>query len=373
MLDVQKAFDSVNHQHLCEKIKLAGIEPDWFISYLENRKQIVLANGVSSSEQIIKCGVPQGSILGPWCYLIYCNDLPVSVKTSTVILYADDTILLASDRSLDKVREILLEDMSSCFHWLTDNKLAMHKGKTEMLVFSSNRKRHNTRNFKIDHDGHTISPSKVVKYLGLPLNCLLSGEEIVTAIVSKVTTRLKFLYRYRDHLTFMPRKILAQALILSHFDYSIRAWYMSLSKKHRTALQVAQNKVVRFVLDLGPRSHIGQNELDRVGLLCVKDRARQLILHTMFDVHRGTAPSYLCNTFKHNRNRYSTRSGDNNFIVPRYTSLATKNFNKIGATEWNDLHNNVKVLSSKSTFKKAVKSFLKTQAHSRANSDFLFY
>ena len=62
-----------------------------------------------------------------------------------------------------------------------------------------------------------------------------------------------------------------------------------------------------------------------------------------------------------------------NYIMSRYTSLATKNFNTIGAKEWNDLHNSVKVLSSKSTFKKAVKSFLKTQAHSRANSDFLFY
>ena len=373
MLDVQKAFDSVNHQHLCEKIKLAGIEPDWFISYLQNRKQTVFANGVSSSEQNIKCGVPQGSILGPWCYLIYCNDLPVSVKSSTVILYADDTILLFSDKSLDKVREILVEDMSSCFHWLSDNRLAMHKGKTEMLVFSSKRKRHNTKNFTINHDGHTISPSKVVKYLGLPLNCVLSGEEIVTSVVSKVTTRLKFLYRHREHLTFMPRKILAQALILSHFDYSIGAWYMALNKKHQEALQIAQNKIVRFVLDLGPRSHIGQNELDRVGLLCVKDRARQLILHTMYDVYRSTAPSYLCSTFQHNRNRYCTRSKDANFIVPRCKTIASKNFNVVGAQEWNALHHGVKTLPSKSTFKKAVKSFLKTQAHSKANSDFLYY
>ena len=70
----------INHKHLCEKSKLACIEPDWFISLVQNRKQIVLANGVSSSEQSIKSGVAQGSILCPWCYLIYCNDLPVSVK-----------------------------------------------------------------------------------------------------------------------------------------------------------------------------------------------------------------------------------------------------------------------------------------------------
>ena len=373
MLDVQKAFDSVNHAHLCEKIKLAGIEPDWFISYLNNRKQIVLANGVSSSEQHIKCGVPQGSILGPWCYLIYCNDMPVCVKTSTVILYADDTILLASAKNLDTVRDVLTEDMSRCFHWLSDNKLAMHKGKTEMLVFSSKRKRQNVENFTIAHDGHTITPSKVVKYLGLPLNNVLSGEEIAISVVKKATSRLKFLYRHRDHLDFMSRKILAQALILSHFDYSVGAWYMSLSKKHQKSLQVAQNRTVRFVLDLGPRSHIGQNELDRVGILCVKDRARQMILHTMYDIYHGTAPTYLCSTFEHNRNRYSTRSRDANFTIPRYTSLASKNFNAIGALEWNKLPYSVKTSPSKSIFKKSVKIYLKTQAHSIANSDFLFF
>ena len=317
MLDVQKAFDSVNHEQLCEKIRLAGIDPTWFISYLSNRKQKVFVNGTFSSYQVIKSGVPQGSILGPWSYLLFCNDMPPCVKKCSVILYADDTILLTSSKDLNEINSNLSREMSTCYHWLTNNGLAMHKGKTEAIVISSKRKVHTTRNFNIKHDDQTITPSPVLKYLGLKINNTLSGEEIVQSIVGKASGRLKFLYRNQNHLNSKTRRTLANALIFSHFDYAMGAWYPALTKKLKSRLQITQNKVVRFILGLGPRSHIGQTELDRVGLLCVEDRSEQLILNTMFDVFYNVAPPYLSANFSRNENRYSTRSSLNSFKVPR--------------------------------------------------------
>ena len=88
LLDVQKAFDSVNHEMLCEKIRLAGIEPDWFISYLAARKQMVCVGESYSSSETIKCGVCQGSVLGPWCYLMYSNDIASSVSCK-LLMYAE--------------------------------------------------------------------------------------------------------------------------------------------------------------------------------------------------------------------------------------------------------------------------------------------
>ena len=124
MLDVQKAFDSVDHNMLCEKIRLMGIEPDWFKSYLSGRKQRVLVNGVYSSDQIIKSGVPQGSILGLWCYLVYCNDMITCTK-SNMIVYADDTILLVSNNNLNQVSKLLSNEMKNCYHWLVNNRLSI--------------------------------------------------------------------------------------------------------------------------------------------------------------------------------------------------------------------------------------------------------
>ena len=128
------------------------------------------------------------------------------------------------------------------------------------------------------------------------------------------------MYRHRNALNFKSRKLLTSALIQCLFDYSASSWYMNLTGKLKHKLQVAQNKVVRFILDLGPRSHVGQTELDKVGLLNTSDRAKQLMLGHMYNVYNGCAPVYLLDTFsKRNDQRINTRSSSTSFVLPRVT------------------------------------------------------
>ena len=94
-LDIRKAFDSINHTILLHKMKvqfgITNVELDWFSSYLTNREQVCLVNGITSTSKKIVCGVPQGSILGPLLFLLYINDLPDCLDKTTPCLYADDT------------------------------------------------------------------------------------------------------------------------------------------------------------------------------------------------------------------------------------------------------------------------------------------
>ena len=91
MLDLQKAFDTVNHDILCNKLQAMGIESiDWFRSYLSDRQQIVCVNRTDSRPVTITSGVPQGSVLGPLLLLCYVNDMPISVNCK-LLLYADDS------------------------------------------------------------------------------------------------------------------------------------------------------------------------------------------------------------------------------------------------------------------------------------------
>ena len=101
-LDLSKAFDTVNHNILIEKLKAYGIQSEnlkWFRSYLSNRKQFILYDDFNSEMNIVRYGVPQDSILGSLLFLIFVNDLNNSTKLLDHVLFADDANLFCSDNS----------------------------------------------------------------------------------------------------------------------------------------------------------------------------------------------------------------------------------------------------------------------------------
>merc|ERR1712236_54764 len=144
---------------------------------------------------IVSCGVPQGSILGPLLFLCYVNDMSISVRCK-LLLYADDSALIVSGSDPQTIADILSEELESCHKWLTDNKLSLHLGKTEAIIFGTKRKLGRVNEFKVNCNNVEIKAVDSVKYLGIKLDNNLSGESIVSNIIKKSGSRLKFLYRY---------------------------------------------------------------------------------------------------------------------------------------------------------------------------------
>ena len=137
-LDFSKAFDTVDHGILLDKLFHYGIRGcayNWFASYLSNRKQFVSYNGVQSEKQTIECGVPQGSISGPLLFLVYINDLPDICQHAFPVLFPDDTILFFSGKNIYYLEQIINIELDRITLRLKANKLSLNIKKTKFIIF----------------------------------------------------------------------------------------------------------------------------------------------------------------------------------------------------------------------------------------------
>ena len=199
LIDLQKAFDTIDHQILRKKMKYLGFSKNtitWFKSYLCERKFKISINTSYSSPSNLLFDISQGSILGPLLFLPYINDLPQAVVSKS-LLYADDTCIVFQRKSEIEIEKQLIRDFSSFFDWFVDNKLSIHFGqdKTESILFGTKHKLRSAKSLNIVYNDIENKQHAKVKYLGCTLDESLSGESMALNVIDKINSCLKFLHR----------------------------------------------------------------------------------------------------------------------------------------------------------------------------------
>ena len=152
-------------------------------SYLSGRQQVVTIDGITSCPGLVTCGVPQGSILGPLIFQCYVNDTTSVSADCKLILYADDSATKFAHKNHVVISQKLYSVMESCSSWLVDNKLSLHLGKTECVLFGPHRKLRDITNFHVQCKDHSIKAQDSVKYFGLFIDNHMNCKKIVNSII----------------------------------------------------------------------------------------------------------------------------------------------------------------------------------------------
>ena len=180
-IDLEKAFNTVNHSILCDKLKYYGFRGksnELIKSFLSNRSQYVSINGYDSNKLDVNCGVPQGSILGPLLFLTYINDLRYSLKFCSTSHCADDTCIIYANKKPKTLKTNINHDLNKWTDWLRANRLSLNVDKTKLIIFRSKYSKNNYEEISIKLQGIRLAPSKYVKYLGIYIDENLSHTKI---------------------------------------------------------------------------------------------------------------------------------------------------------------------------------------------------
>ena len=377
LIDLQKAFDTIDHEIFFKKLTCLGFSQksiSWYKSYLSKRTfQVNIENEYSLPGEL-SCGVPQGSILGPLIFLLYVNDMSMSVDCD-LFLYADDSCLVFTATDLKTIEETLNENFNSLCDWFVENKLSIHFGedKTKSIIFGSKKKLKNLEALDIQRGDIKIKQYSEVTYLGCELDASLSGQTMATKVLGKINGRLKFLYRKQSFLSHSIRRLLCNALIQPHFDYACSAWYPNLNKKFKKKIQVSQNKCIRFCLSLGNRTHIGVKEFKKINWLPTRERFEQCVCVGAFKFYNNLAPLYISDIFEKQNTTHCTRRSTNMLKqMFRNKNHGQKSLSYLGPKFWNALPSKIKDSPSSNIFKHAIKKEFFDQLEKCENDPFCY-
>ena len=282
-LDFQKAFDSVPHNRLLEKLdKLAGIRgtlKEWIRDYLTDRQQKVVIRGTVSQPGKVTSGVPQGSVLGPLLFLIYINDLPEGIK-SFMNMFADDAKLMKRIVSL-KCCEELQDDLNKLAEWTATWLIAFNAAKCSVMRMGVSKYRE-TYQYVLNNTNLRVSECE--KDLGILVTPNMSPDKHIAAIVKStyaLLANIRVAFKPMDLEMF---KTIYTTYVRPKLEYAVQFWNPHL-KKYEDKIERVQRHATKMVPELRDLSY--EERLNKLNLPTLKERRERGDMITTFKFIKG--------------------------------------------------------------------------------------
>ena len=355
-LDLKKAFDTVDHEILLGKLNaygISGMAGGWFRSYLSGRQQMCVINGRSSNSRFVRCGIPQGTILGPLLFLIYINDLPNCLTYSRARMFADDTNLTYASNNIYDINNKFNEDLANVAEWLSANKLTLNQSKTEFMLIGSRQRIKTLQTVPLlAINGVPVRQVAHTKSLGTYIDENLSWNVHVEKLCKKVASGISALKRIRPFASPNTMQLIYNCLVQPYFDYCSVVWD-SCGSTLAEKLQKLQNRAARVLTF----STYDTNADHLFEILGWKNLASQRKIAKTIMVYKslnGLAPDYLAEMFidRSNITNYTLRDTSGKLAIPQPRTDYLKNsFSYCGAVLWNSLPSDLRQASSLQKFK----------------------
>lgn len=356
-IDLSKAFDTVPHNLLLQKITKLGIKSKEFLlfeSYLRDRQQFVKCNNVFSSKQKIKCGVPQGAILSPTLFNIFINDITKLPLKGKIIIYADDICLKYQNTNPHIIVKEMEADLKILEEWFKSNKLSLNAKKTKFMIIGSRF----VKNDNIVLPKLNDSPIERVneyKYLGLIIDTELKWISHINYIKSKILPFIGILKRFKYTLPIQIKKQIYHSFIQSHLNYLNIIWG-SAAKVHIKCLKVLQNYAIKSIFKLHYLE--STTNIYKISNFPNFDSMRQInLIKFIYKLENGLIKSDLSLVLNSEIHNYATRISNAYRI-----DYARTNFGKFAILReaihlYNTIPNEIKIITPFYKFKTNIKSY----------------
>lgn len=366
-LDLAKAFDTVSHQILINKLAtygIRGIPNQLFNNYLQDRDQCVKIGQIKSKFAKINCGIPQGTVLGPILFNIYINELLTLDTESKIVAYADDTVLLVEGDCWDNVMEKTVVEFSKIQQWLSENLLSINIEKTKFMYFNfydrdapniNTLQLHNYEclvNNKLNCTCISkLNSTKHIKYLGIIIDNNLKWSEHIEALNNKIRKLIWKFYHLRTVIPLKALKIMYHALAESILKYGILIWGGAYPS-NLEQLKISQKFLIKTILQKNKRCSTDQifAEFNVLNITLLYAGAVLVFSHK----HKNILNSNI-------EHIYNTRNKVNLITdIPRYFHTTTQRFVAYyGPKLYNHLPLEFKRYNSISLFAKKITQYLR--------------
>ena len=351
LTDLSKAFDCLNHDLLIAKLEAYGFNIcalKFIYNFLKERKQRSKVNGSYITWRTLKCGVPQGSVLGPLLFNIFINDIFFFIKKARIANYADDNTAYATGNNIEELLETLEIETSEILQWFKVNVMKSNDDKCHLFVT-------NEENVLINIGNETVESDNCIDLLGIKIDSKLHFNEHVSGLCKRGNQKLHALARISKYMDEKKIRIIMKTFIQSQFNYCPLTW-MFHNRTLNNKINKLQERALRIVYK--DDNSTFQELLDRDNSLTTHDRNLQKLAVEMYKTKNGLSPLPMQQLFTEQIHTHNLRK-KNTWVVP---SVKTNTYGKEtiryrGPKTWELLPTDIKNANSLQEFKLKIKKW----------------